>query len=106
MLFTLFVGQLSTWIEGKSKLMELKKLLVLDYKGYSQNSFSHSASPSTLGPKSVSRKMSAFWAGLKVSSFKKKNDHWLCNYETSIQIQSQLFVSLLTSVGFKLIHVV
>ena len=52
--------------------MELKKLLVLDYKGYSQNSFSHYASPSTLGPKSVSRKMSAFWAGLKVSSFKKK----------------------------------
>ena len=108
MLFTLFVGQLSTWIEGKSKLMELKKLLVLDYKGYSQNSFSHSASPSTLGPKSVSRKMSAFWAGLKVSSFKKKkkNDHWLYNYETSIQIKSQLFVSLLTSLGFKLIHVV
>lgn len=60
---------------------------------------------STLGPKSVSSKMAALRAGLKVS-VSKKNDHWLCNYETSIQIKSQLFVSLLTSVGFKLISVV
>ena len=86
--------------------MELKNILVLGYKEYSQNSFSHCASSSTLEPKSVSSKMSALWAGLQVSSFKKKNDHWLCNYETSIQIKSQLFVSLLTSLGFKLIHVV
>lgn len=86
--------------------MELKKILVLDYKECSQNSFSHCASSSTLGPKSVSSKMAALRAGLKVSSFKKKNDHWLCNYETSIRKKSQLFVSLLTSVGFKLIPVV
>ena len=86
--------------------MELKKILVLDYKECSQNSFSRCASSSTLGPKSVSSKMAALRAGLKVSSFKKKNDHWLCNYETSIRIKSQLFVSLLTSVGFKPIPVV